>query len=321
MSDSINWAELLAESIDASKFAALPSNVKLPALPHAVTRFMERANDANAEIKELSQIIETDSGLTLEVLRHVNSSALGLRHRANNVRQALTLLGIRRSKNFVISTGMQAAVTARKSKLINQTCFWNASLQKALFAREIANMLQTDAEIAFFGSLLQDYLLPVLTNDLFQPYVDFVETRSEQPETLVEYERNCFGWDHALAAAGLASRWHLPDDLVCCILFHHHGLIPFRNEQLKHTPIAAVAISALLPDQLRQQYRGLEMLLELESEWPEFDLQTVAEAVDGKQDASGLGVRNDFPLARRCQNTRSGHHNYADGTLKTAAMA
>ncbi|MDA1016177.1 MAG: HDOD domain-containing protein [Planctomycetota bacterium] len=321
MSDSINWAELLAQSIDMSKFASLPSTVKLPALPHAVTRFMERANDPSADIKELAQIIETDSGLTLELLRHVNSASLGLRHRANNVRQALALLGVRRSKNFVISTGMQAAVTARKSKLINQTCFWNASLQKALFARDVADMLETDAETAFFGSLLQDYLLPVLTNDLFQPYVDFVESRIEQPETLSEYERSHFGWDHALAAAGLATRWHLPDDLVCCILFHHHGLVPFRNARLKHTPVTAVAISALLPDQMRQQYRGLEMLIALESEWPEFDLQALAEEVDRKQETSGLGVRNDFPLARRCQNARSEKRDYKDGSLKTAALA
>ena len=35
---------------------------------------------------------------------------------------------------------MQAAVRAKQSKLINQSVFWNASLQKALFAKEVAQL-------------------------------------------------------------------------------------------------------------------------------------------------------------------------------------
>lgn len=318
MAGSIDWTELLNHSISRSKFSALPTSIKLPALPHAVTRFMEQAKRTDTNLKDLAKIIETDSGLMLEVLRHVNASHLGLRHKATSALQALTLLGLRRSKQFVISTGLQAAVQARKSKLINQTCFWNASLQKALFARHVAVMLNADADTAFFGSLLQDYLLPVLTNDLYEPYLQFVDNRAAQAECLTQFEQANFGWDHATAAAGLATKWHLPDELVCCILFHHQGLMPFRDERLRHTPVTAVALSALLPDQLRQHYHGLESLIELQNEWPEFDLQTVAEQVDSNHEANDFGVRNDFPLARRCQNALVDRNSVDDGSLVPA---
>ena len=36
--------------------------------------------------------------------------------------------------------------------------------------------------------------------------------------------------------------------------------------------IAAVAVSALLPDQIRQHYHGLELLSKLEQKWPDFCL-------------------------------------------------
>jgi HD-like signal output (HDOD) protein len=317
----IDWAAIREEALEGFALAALPPTLHLPALPHAVTLFLERSNDPEAPLKDLAAILETDTGLTLEILRYVNSSCMGLRHKAGNVQQALSLVGLRQAKRFVVTTGMQAAVMAKKSKLINQACFWNASLQKALFARETAKLLKTDGDLAFSGALLQDYLLPVLSNDLFDQYVGFVQTRDAQPACVCEYEQAAFGWDHALAGACLALRWNLPDELVCCILFHHRGLQILTDPKLGRSAAAAVAISALLPDQLRQQYDGLEQLARLEEKWPAFNLAELAATVDELHAEMGLGVRNDFPLSRRCRAVGGDSAAYDDGTLTAAATA
>jgi HD-like signal output (HDOD) protein len=266
-----------------------------------VTRFIDRSKDEQVTLKELAAIVETDTGLTLELLRHVNSAFLGLRQKAKTVQQALSLLGLRQSRLFLIATGTQAAICARKSKLIHQTGFWNACLQKALFAREAARLLETDVDVAFAGALLQDFLLPILSSDLYEHYAAFVDQRAHQPETLCEYEQQVLGWDHALAAACLAHRWKLPDELICCIRFHHHGLRVLADPMLARSPIGAVALSALLPDQLRQAYHGLEQLVLLQQKWGAFRLEELVHKVDAEHAASGLGVANDYPLARRCQ--------------------
>ncbi len=316
----LDWTAIREEALQDFTLESLPPTLKLPALPHAVTQFTQRARQPNVNFSELSQIIETDSGLTLELLRHVNSSFVGLRHRAGSVQQAISLLGLRQATNFIVSAGMQAAVRARKSKLINQACFWNASLQKALFAREVASLLKADADLAFAGSLLQDYLLPVVTNDLYDTYVAFVEDRKSHGLCICEYERSQFGWDHALAAACLAVRWHLPDDLVCCVLFHHSGLRILGDDALGRTAAAAVAVSALLPDQLRQQFDGLEQLHFLETQWPQFNITASAEGVNDTQADLDMGDRNDFPLSRRCRNAFD-QRNYDDGTLRATVPA
>ena len=142
------------------------------------------------------------------------------------------------------------------------------------------NMLQTDADVAFSGALLQDYLLPVLSNDLIDTYLEFVQNRETLPETLCEFEHNRFEWDHALAGACLAYRWNLPDELVCCILYHHSGLRILAHPQLGRTAVAAVALSAMLPEQLRQHFHGLELLSKLEQKWPAFRLEDIAQKVD-----------------------------------------
>ena len=300
--DPIDWTAVYEKNApDAAVLSVLPSKLKLPALPKAVTDFVERSRDASAPASELAKILETDAGLTVELLRFVNSSANGLKRAAKTVQQAIALLGMSKVKNFVVTAGTQAAVRSRGSKLINQKCFWNSSLQKALFARELAEMLKTDPDVAFAGSLLQDFLLPVLTNEFFDPYLAFVEKRGELPLLLTDYEQQVLSFDHAQLAAALARRWRLPDDLACCLLFHHRGLRVLADPVLKRSPVAAVAISALLPDQLRQCFAGLEQLILLQEEWPAFDLEAICAAVDEKHAASGLQVRNDFPLLRRCR--------------------
>ncbi|MDA0834226.1 MAG: HDOD domain-containing protein [Planctomycetota bacterium] len=299
MSD-IDWKTLRIESLKDFNLAVMPPTIRLPALPIAVTQFTQRANDPNATTKELAKIIETDAGLTVELLRYVNSSVVGLRHRAGSVHQAISLLGIRPTKLFLITTGMQSAIQARKSKLIHQGGFWNTCLQKALFSREVARLLHADLDLAIAGALLQDYLLPVITNEMTDTYCQFLDRRNEQSNNLCDFEQSRFGWNHALAGASLAARWQLPDELICCILHHHWGLRILAHPEFKRSSVAAVALSSLLPDQMKQEVDGFPMLVKLQTIWKSFDLPAICESVDQLQAESGLGVNNDFPLTPRC---------------------
>lgn len=315
----VNWSSIVEESLSGFTLAELPPTLELPALPHAVTLFVEKAGEEDADLTELAKIVETDTGLTVEVLRYVNSTYVGLRNKAGSVQQAMSMLGLRQTKQFVLTTGMRAAVQARQSKLINQSSFWNANLQKALFAKEVAKILKTDGDLAFSGALLQDFLLPVLTNDLLEPYLKFVSTREKQIQGLAEFESQEFGWDHALAGACLAHRWKLPDELVCCMLTHHRGLRILAHPELGRSPAAAVALSALLPDQLRQSRQGLDHLQRLTTKWKSFDLVALATSVDALHEENSMGVKNDYPLARRCQAALDSADAYEDGSLTKMA--
>lgn len=104
-------------------------------------------------------------------------------------------------------------------------------------------------------------------------------------------------------------------------MLHHHGLKLLADPTLKQTAVAAVAISALLPDQLRQNYHGLELLVNLQEKWPAFDLETLAKIVDDLHEQTGLGVRNDFPLVRRCQPVLDDTSVYEDGSINPTAIA
>ena len=52
---------------------------------------MRRSRDEAAPLPELAEVLETDSALTIELLKYVNSSSNGLRNKAKTVLQAITL--------------------------------------------------------------------------------------------------------------------------------------------------------------------------------------------------------------------------------------
>jgi len=315
----VDWAEIRGEALAGLTVSLIPPQVQLPALPHAVTLFVQRSGDETVPLQELAKILETDAGLTIQLLKYVNSSFWAVQKKVANAVQALSLLGCHQSLRFVIATGVEAAIRAHKSKLIKQNAFWSTNLQKAIFAREIALLLKTDAEVAFVGSLLQDYVLPVLTNDLFYDYREFVQSEKPNALTLSEFEQTRFGWDHALVGACLAYDWNLPDELVCCIRYHHSGLQILSDPRLGHSPVAATALSALLPDQLCTSNHGLELLMKLEPKWPAFNLQRLAESVDQQYVQMGLGIHNDFPLLPRCQSLGNDPSPCSVGTVEAAA--
>lgn len=267
-----NWTKIRQERLSVLEEAVLPPDVKLPILPRAITEFTEKAASESADPKELAHIVESDAGLTCELLRVVNSAATGLRRQVSSVSHALNLLGIRKAGLLLTTTAVKSAMSSRKSKLINFQLFWNANYERALFARDLAAAMKTEPELAFAGTMLQDFLLPLLTSEMVDGYVDFSDRGPKENVRLVDFERSTWGWDHALAAGQIMVHWKFPDDLICCALYHHAGLEILADERLGRTAVAAVAIAGLLPDFFHQVPQGFKLLQKLNTAWPGFQL-------------------------------------------------
>jgi serine/threonine-protein kinase len=302
----MDWSALRISLMGTGSRSVVPSRVKLPILPLAVTKFSQRSADPTATPKELGQIVETDSGLTCELLRYVNSSARGMSQKANSAQQAIGLLGVRDCKLYLLTKAVDRALRGRESKLINLRSFSANNLERALFARHVARLLRTDAETAFAAAMLQDFMLPALTNDLFSTYLPFAKEQEKTQIDLHRFERKAQNWDHTEAAGHVMYAWGFPDELTCCTLLHHRGLKLLADKKLGRTPAAAVAVSALIPDALGQVANGMAQLVALDSKWPAFNLLAVAEQVDRDfQELSPVAGANPFSFLRHCRRALS----------------
>jgi HD-like signal output (HDOD) protein len=221
---AMDWTQLRTKLIGGRTEIVLPPSIKLPTLPQALLDFNRRAEDPNTGVNELGKIIQSDTGLTCELLKVVNSAMYGLKQKASTAPQALSLLGVRPAKLILMTAAVQTAMQASKSKLINIRAFWTANLERAIFAREVAKLLKASPDLAYSASMLHDFLLPLLCNDKFDKYFEYVQTPEAVRRPLTDFENEMQGWDHAFAAAQVMLSWGFPDDLVCCVLVHHGGL-------------------------------------------------------------------------------------------------
>lgn len=300
----IDWSATRASILGETSCKGMLPDVKLPVLPKAVSEFSQKAEAPDCCMRELAAIVEADSGLTVQLLRNVNSSANGLKHRVAKVQHAITALGVRRTKLFLVTAALQNALPVRQLKLINLAAFWNTNLERALLAKRLARLLKTDEELAFAAGLLQDFLLPILTNELDTHYVEFLKAQETSPIELIEFEKELFGWDHGEAAARVMFDWGFPDDLICCILFHHHGLTILADKELGRSPAAAVALSGLMPDVLRQCPDGMDNLARLSDIWKAFDLHATAEDMYEEYESQALESANYIPFKVHCERLR-----------------
>lgn len=278
---------------------------KLPMLPAAVQKFTSRAEDPEASNQELAGILETDSGLTVDVLNLVNSGAFGLRSKVSTVKHAFNLMGLERVRTFVLMTAVKRAMASSHSKMINLQKFWAANLEKAIFAQEVAKLMNADGETAFSAAMLQDFLLPALTSSMFDKYSLFLDQKIQGQEALHLFEQRMFAWDHAIASARVACQWHFPDELVCCLGMQHRGLSILMDPDYIKTSVAAVALSALLPDPLQQVPDGLDQLERLEKVWPKFDLAEMAETTERRFLEMGGNQVHHFTCKRRLEKRRA----------------
>lgn len=78
-------------------------------------RLLNDLGDAEAPIARIEQMVGSDPGLTLRLLRTANSAAGGARHEVTSLRQALVLIGPRRLRSWVVLTLLEGGLQSTTS--------------------------------------------------------------------------------------------------------------------------------------------------------------------------------------------------------------
>ncbi len=289
----MDWTELRTRLIGSYDAAALPRWLRIPPFPTAVTEFAKQVENLNASAASVAPVIEADAGLTVELLRHVNAAATGVKQRVKSVQRAISLLGFHRTKLLLMGCAVDKSF-AHSAEEFDYDAIYAGNLQRAYFAQGVARELGQDEDLAFAGGLLADCCLPVLAAHDKSFYLGYREHAEKVRGRLWQYETGRAGVNHARMAAMLCLGWDFPDDLVCCILLHHEPLPRLAELGLAGTAAVAVRLAAFLPDWFRQDVRGLENLRE-------FALQS------SRLDVVGLAGAADQHARRMCTRFRADH--------------
>lgn len=234
------------------------AGVQLPALPQSAIRLLELSHDPDNGPAEFATPIESDPGLSSQVLRFVNSSYFGFAREISNVKQAITLVGVRTIKNFALWSAVFSLMPSPRCGPFDLKSLWQDSLRRAIFARAIAKLLGVkDAEDAFAAALLQDMAVPLLAKEMPEAYVGLLKARNQGRVRLSDVEHDVLGWTHAEAGGAIARNWNLPE-CFAMLIEGHVDIDTWMQAPQGYVVGTAVALSALLPATSDPQWHEYE---------------------------------------------------------------
>jgi HD-like signal output (HDOD) protein len=240
---------MVATALSARDVELMLSSEPLPGMPQTAIRLVKLSGDPENGPAEFAVPIEADPGLTVQVLRFVNSSYFGFRSQISSVKQAITLVGIRTMKNFVLWHAIFSVIPNARCSLFDLKALWRDSLRRALFARTLGKVLEVpDVEETFAAALLQDMAIPLLARRSPEEYSRFFYARfsSKHRARLSQLEEHVFNWNHAVAAGIVARKWQMPETLAA--LIEDHLIVePHLFQSKDQYGKLAVAMSAMLP--------------------------------------------------------------------------
>ena len=233
----------------------LLGDYELPSFPGAILHALDlvRKNDVPAE--EIAEAIQVDPGLSVGVLKLVNSAGFGLRYAVKDLASAVALVGQSSLEPLLISMGLKEVLPQEPMKGFDPDSFWSTAARRATTARALATIVRpAECSLSFTAGLLQDMAIPMLAARVGNRYGELLECWHNGDATLHDLEQSSFGWDHAQVAKAMCERWELPGELAEAIAEHHAW-----NEDSAEPP-SPVMLAALLRE--GEEHDGSEALVD-----------------------------------------------------------
>jgi len=193
---------------------------KVPPFPPVAAKLLGTLAHADAEVREVAELIGSDATFSARLLRCVNSYEFGLTSPVSNIQQAVALAGMDRTRQIMLTQA--AAVYAQGALRAGELrrC-WQHSIATAVLADEIAHACGVFTDTAFTAGIMHDIGRLGLLVAYPHRYERIIRDAATHCLDLLDFEQEEFGVNHAEAGRYLAERWGLPEELRLVAGRHH----------------------------------------------------------------------------------------------------
>src|SRR4051794_35502943 len=231
----------------------------LPALAEARLRLLETTSSPRASVGVLTEVVESDTALTIAVMRAANNGD-GPSGRCESVPQAVESL---------TAGGVTVAVSGVADyDVFSSPAGWTRRTES--FRRHAIAVRAVSEKVAdFAGVTPREHLAAAaLLHDVGRLVLDELYGEVEMdlaaeltPEERIRGERRKFGIDHALVGAVLARRWGLPSQVAAAIERHHAAEASDAAAAIKLADLVVHHANgtAIAPDAMRTAAAALDL--------------------------------------------------------------
>ena len=202
---------------DNDKTIELINKLKdIPAMPNVIVKVLKLMHSETAGAPELAAVIKCDQALCTKILSLINSAYYGFGKQITSVNMAISLLGLQKTKNIIVTVAMSPLLSFQGAKGL-----WEHSINAAVGCEYIAEkyklMNPDDAFVIGFMHDIGKVVLNLIDSERYQGFL----ASTLPPSVRIEDERAKFDTDHASTGSFLAVRWQLPEIIKDAIRYHH----------------------------------------------------------------------------------------------------
>lgn len=230
--------------LDEAVRETLHQIIDLPTISPVCAHLEKLLKRAEVTVADIAAAIQLDPSIAARILQLANSAEFGLQRRIASVKEAVTMIGMKRVAAIVqTASTFEAIGRVQESPHFDRGQFWMHSIGTGAIASALAARSGLDRDQALVAGVLHDVGKVIL--DGFFP--DFFRQALDKAEAdhlpLLRAEVEVLPVTHEIVGRYLASRWELPRQLVD-VVGAHHSLAPEREDHLRLVQVVHVADAA-----------------------------------------------------------------------------
>ena len=196
------------------------AHLRIPPFPRVAIRVLQMVNGENVHLHQISDLISSDPAFASEVLTVANSVLYAPRFPASSILQAIAVLGANNLQGMCLTVAARSYL-GKSLSIPAMRAIWRHNMACALIAKQLASAGFIDKETAYTCGVLHDIGRLALATVRPEQYALLLGAHSGSPQSLLQGERDMFGWDHCEMGQKLIQDWKLPDDFEAIVAEHH----------------------------------------------------------------------------------------------------
>ena len=217
----------------------------LPPLPETAHDLLILRNNPEANLSELTKLIEKDPSLAAFIMKYARMAMFGYGSQITSVYQAISLaLGFNAALNITIGILSAGCLKIPNEGQLGWISIWTQALECAALCRELHNKMDdkrlVEPGLAYLGGLFHNFGYLLFGNLDPQQFSNLNSLVSRYPEQDVRVlELQTFGITHDIIGMYLIRAWDLPNEIAIAVSEQHFP--DYDGEHAHYAKLVATA--------------------------------------------------------------------------------
>lgn len=222
----------------------------LPSSPQIFSKLNMLMKDPDTSLDDITELVNTDSSLTVQVLKLSNSPAYASGVSIDTLDEAINRIGFGELFKLVGMAAASQVFTGRNATYnIEGSALWENSLACGLAMEQLAIKADLDSQEAYTMGLLRS-MGKMVIDACVKEDPDYEKFTNNVTLPITEWEENNFGLTNPTVAGFILISWNFPDIIANTISYQYLPESDPRHTQTSYLLNLACAIAHVVGDGL-----------------------------------------------------------------------